>query len=212
VRPYRADDRERVRHICHVTGFIGEPADWYWRDAPSFADVFSGYYTDAEPQSALVAVDGGEVVGYLLGCVDSRRSWPPERVIARVMLRRALLVRPGTAGFFWRSIADVARDARRHRLPIGHVDLHRWPAHLHINLLPSARGSGVGSTLMRQWLDRLRDRGVRGCHLETMAENAGGLAFFSATGFTPEGSPQLVPGMRTRSGSRMHIQLMTQDL
>ena len=196
-----------------MTGFMGEPADWYWRDAPSFADVFSGYYTDAEPSSALVAVDDhDDVVGYLLGCLDSRSAWRIERVIGRLMVRRALLIRPGTAGFFWRSIADVAVDARRHRLPTGHVDTTRWPAHLHINLLPSARGSGVGAALMRAWLDRLDNLAVPGCHLETMAENTGGLAFFTAMGFAPEGPPQLVPGMRTRAGERMHVQLMTQTL
>jgi GNAT superfamily N-acetyltransferase len=191
---------------------MGEPAAWYWRDAPSFADLFSGYYTDAEPQSALVADEDGTVVGYLLGCVDSSAAWPPERVIGRALVRRALLVRPGTAGFMWRSFGDVAVDAWRRRLPPRPVVDDRWPAHLHIDLLPSARGTGVGAALMRTWLDRLRQLGVAGCHLETMAENVGGLAFFSAMGFTREGPPHMVPGMRTRAGARMHVQLMTQSL
>ena len=39
--------------------------------------MFTSYYTDAEPQSALVAELDGEVAGYLLGCVDSRRAWNP---------------------------------------------------------------------------------------------------------------------------------------
>jgi hypothetical protein len=30
---------------------MGEPVDWQWRDLPSFADMFTGYYTDAEPES-----------------------------------------------------------------------------------------------------------------------------------------------------------------
>ena len=35
----------------------------------------------------------------------------------------------------------------------------RWPAHLHIDLLPEARGSGVGRQLMARWLDALRADG-----------------------------------------------------
>ena len=71
IRPYEARDRAQVRHICHVTGYMGEPVAWMWRDTESFADLFTSYYTDAEPQSALVAELDGVVAGYLLGCIDS---------------------------------------------------------------------------------------------------------------------------------------------
>jgi ribosomal protein S18 acetylase RimI-like enzyme len=198
-----------VREIACETGYMGEPAAWYWRDAVSFADAWSGYYTDHEPESAFVAVEGDSVVGYLVGCLDTARAPSPRVAITRLMLRRQLLLRPGTAGFFWRSIWDTLGDAS---VPSGELSDPRWPSHLHINLLRAARGHGAGRGLVDAWLDRLRQLGSPGCHLGTLAENTGAIRFFRSLGFEPFGAPLLVPGMRLRTGGRMHEQLMVRSL
>lgn len=212
VRPYEPNDRPRVRHICYVTGYIGDPVEWQWRDAESFSDLFSGYYTDAEPESALVAEIDGEVMGYLLGCVDSSKAWNPASVFGRQVMRRGIALRPGTAGFVWRSVGDVIVDAARKRLPPAPFADPRWPAHLHIDLLREARGRGVGAALMRRWLDNLRRAGVPGCHLETIAENTGAIAFFESMGFERRRRPVPAPGMRSPRGERHHLQVMVQSL
>jgi ribosomal protein S18 acetylase RimI-like enzyme len=212
IRPYEPRDRARVRHICFVTGYIGEPVEWQWRDAESFSNIFTGYYTDAEPESALVAEIDGEVRGYLLGCVDSSRACDPATVVGRQITGRALPFRPGTARFIWRSVGDVIVDAAHKRLPPASFSDPRWPAHLHIDLLRDARGRGVGAALMRRWLDSLRQAGVPGCHLETMAENTGAVAFFESMGFEKRRQPIPAPGLRSPWGERLHVQLMVQSL
>jgi ribosomal protein S18 acetylase RimI-like enzyme len=212
VRPYQPADRARVRHICFVTGYIGEPVAWQWRDAESFANIFTGYYTDAEPQSALVAEIDGDVRGYLLGCVDSSKAWNPGAVVGRQITRRGIAFRPGTAGFVWRAVGDVIVDAARKRLPPAPFEDPRWPAHLHIDLLGDARGRGVGAMLMRRWLDALRQGGVAGCYLETIAENTGAVAFFEAMGFRRHGRAIPAPGLRSPRGERHHLQVMVQSL
>jgi len=160
IRPYAPADRARVRHICFVTGYIGEPVEWQWRDAESFANIFTGYYTDAEPESALVAEIDGEVRGYLLGCVDSSR--PGTRgpsSAARSPAAASSSVR--------HSPVRLALPGRRHRRcrpqapSAGSVLRPRWPAHLHIDLLRDARGRGVGAALMRRWIDRLVEAASR---------------------------------------------------
>lgn len=211
VRPYAADDRQEVRHVCFVTGYMGDPIDWQWRDEESFADIFSSYYTDREPESALVAEMDGRVVGYLLGCTDSRRVGNPMAPLAPHLVRRWLLLRPGTAAFMWRAAADAARDALMRRLPVPTHD-SRWPAHLHVNLLPVARGCGCGKALVQRWFATLRERDVGGCHVETLAENTRAIAFFAAQGFRLEGVPKPVPGMRSPVGKRHHVQLMVTEL
>jgi len=209
IRPYRSGDRAAIREIVFATGFMGESAAWYWRDAVSFADVWSGYYTDHEPESAFVAADGPTVVGYLLGCVDTRRAPSPRAAIVRQLWRRQLPFRPGTAGFVWRSIADVLRQPG---VPSGELSDPRFPSHLHIDLLPAGRGRGAGRRLMEAWFERLRTAGSPGCHLGTLAENASAIRFFERMGFARQGPPTLVPGLRTRSGARMHQQLMTRGV
>ena len=104
-------------------------------------------------------------------------------------------------------------DAARERpVPSGEVDDPRWPSHLHMNLLPEARGRGAGAQLIAAWLARLRAVGSPGCHLGTLAENRVARAFFARMGFRDLDAPVMVPGMRLRSGGRMHLQLMVQDI
>jgi len=205
IRPYRAKDRAALRRIVFETGYMGDPVDWLWRDPETFADLISRYYTDQEPESIFIADREGEVVGFLTGCTDSDRTrGQAEKQVRRVMLRGGLL-RPGIASFLWRAIADVARERD---VPSEMLGDPRWPAHLHINLLPKARGKGAGGALIRAWRERLREQGVGGLHLGTFAENSNAIAFFTAQGFERYGPPTRVPGFRTREGARMHRQWM----
>jgi len=208
VRPYESRDRDAVRNVCFETGFMGEPVDWMWKDRESFSDIFTGYWTDREPESASVAELNGDVVGYLLGCADSRRVWNVGKLVTHHAFRRGLLLRPGTAGAFWRMFYDGISDAIRKNLPpVTYYD-ERWPAHLHIDLLPVCRGHNVGATLVNGWLENLKARGIKGCHLQTMAQNDKAIGFFERMGFEKRGRPEGAPGFRTRSGDRMSVQLM----
>jgi len=208
VRPYQPSDRPKVRSIAYATGYMGDPPTWYWRHRESFADIWTSHYTDVEPDSLFVAEDGDRVVGYLAGCVDSSSAPSPASAVVRQMFRHWLLVRPGTAGFFWRSFADTVGSTR---VPSGEISDPRWPAHLHINLLAEARGRGAGAGLVRAWFERLRDTGSPGCHLGTLAENRNAIAFFERMGFRAHGEPHLLPGMRSPAGGRNHLQLMVVD-
>lgn len=214
IRPYEAADRAAVRHICFVTGFAGSPVDYQWSDEESFADMFSGYYTDREPESSFVAVADGEVKGYLLGCRDSSKAWSPAAPAARHVLRRGLAFRPGTAGFIWRTVADSLGDRIRHGIRPSDYDFvdPAYPAHLHINLLPEIRGTGAGGRLVTTWLEVLRAEGVSGCFLQTLYENTNAIRFFEAMGFSRHGDPLLLPGERTPTGARTHDLTMVQRL
>ncbi len=208
VRPYRPEDRPGVRRVTYETGYMGEPPTFYWRHRESFSEIWSGYYTDREPGSFWVVDRDGEVVGYLAGCVDTRKAPSAAAAVTRNMWRYGLLVRPGTAGFFWRSMLDALTTG----VPDGELHDSRWPAHLHIDLLPVARGQGAGQRLMCAWFEQLRKLGSPGCHLGTLAENTKAIAFFETMGFTRHGDPVRTPGMRSPTGGRHHVQLMVRDL
>ncbi len=209
IRPYRSEDRPSVREICYLTGYMGDPPDFYWQHRDSFMEVWTAYYTDQEPESTFVAEYRGRIVGYLLGCVDTARAPSPSEMVQKQLWRHALLFRPGTAGFFWRSIADLIRQ---HRLPEGELRDARYPAHLHINLMPEVRGRGAGAALIRAWLNKLRSLGSPGCHLSTLLENPNGVPFFERMGFRKFRDPVLIPGMRTPSGERIHEITLIQEI
>jgi len=74
IRAYRTSDRADVRMISFLTGFMGDSAASFWRHEESWADVWTSYYTDREPESLSVATLEGRVVGYLAGCRDTPRT------------------------------------------------------------------------------------------------------------------------------------------
>ena len=172
-----------------------------------------GHIDPLRPILLLIRIDAqadrdGEVLGYLAGCVDSTRAPSPKAALTRVAVRYALLLRPGTAGFFWRGI----RESLGRETPSGELRDPRWPAHLHIDLLPQGRGQGVGTALVNAWFARLRALGVPGCHLSTFAENTAAIRFFERVGFRRHGDRIRTPGMRSPSGEQHHLQYLVRDL
>ena len=212
IRPYEPTDRAAVRHICCETGFLGDPIEPIYADRPSFADLFTSYYTDAEPESALVVEVDGEVVGYLLGCLDSRKAWPLERIALRHVLTRAVAARPGTAAFYWRSLYDSIGDGLRGAPKQAHPDLALYPGHTHFNVLPAARSLPVVPGLYRTFFKLAKERGCRGLYGEVFIDNPRAIAMNKALGFTPSGAVWPVPGMRMPDGKRLHVQLLVRAL
>jgi ribosomal protein S18 acetylase RimI-like enzyme len=206
VRSFRPADRAAVRDISYRTGFMGESAESFWRHKESWADLWTSYYTDQEPESLHVATMDDAVVGYLAGCRDTAAMRPSTEELTKTVIRRYwLLFRPGTAGFLYRGLLDSLRDRER---STGDFIDPRWPAHLHIDLLPAARGTGLGAALMERWLRRLREAASPGCHLLTLVENTRALKFFEKSGFRNHGNPTLVGGMRGKRGERLHQRVM----
>ena len=212
VRPYRSTDRDDVRDVCFGTGFMGEPVAWQFSDRDAFAHLFCTWYLDHRPETCWVVDDGGTAVGYLVGSPDGGTGGERRHLVdfgVRHGLARGVFVRPGTAPFLLRAGWDLARDRRALSSP---VDPDRYPADLHINLLPRARGSGLGGLLIHTWIDRLAHAGVPGVHLGTFGENASAIAFFTAQGFRPVGDPVPNPGFRTRGGGRCTVRSFVRDV
>jgi len=79
------------------------------------------------------------------------------------------------------SLRFLLRSAR-YALP--HADAARYPAHLHLNLLPEARGHHLGEQLLLTYLDELRRRGACGVQLSTTEENVAAVHLYRKAGFT----------------------------
>jgi len=184
LRPYEPRDREAVRQICCETADSGEPMDGWFPDREIFADLLMRYYTDCEPESLLVAMSDGRVVGYLAACRDTARFrrmmafWIVPATVLKAMLR----------GTLWHPKLRALLWANRH---IGqwrdHVSVDAYPAHLHINLRHNYRGLHIGQRLLDQWLRQARAAEIRGVHAAVNASNTRGARFFKAMGFQPLG-------------------------
>ncbi len=187
IRRYEPRDRAAVREIACDTADSGNPMERFFPDREVFADALTRYYTDIAPEATWVADDDGQVVGYLTGCLDTRRYL------------RAMAFRIGPAAFFkalgrgslWHpltrklisaNLGDWFRGGRRQELP-----LKEYPALVHINLRQTARGGGVGEQLMEAFLRQAKEAAIVGVHANVSEGNAGGRKFFEKFGFVPLG-------------------------
>jgi ribosomal protein S18 acetylase RimI-like enzyme len=212
VRPYRAEDRAAVRTICFETGLMGDSVAPQFSDKEAFADLFTGYYTDHEPESCFVVeAPDGRVVGYLVGTLDTRRAHRVERVMARVAFTRQLGFRPGTARFFWRGVRDAVAMSLRGQ-HAAKPDLALYPAHTHFSLLPEARRGPAAAGLYRAFFQHAKRNHCPGVYGEVFVENERAADFHDALGFERLGEPTFSPALRGPKGERLHVQLWVRKL
>lgn len=178
--------------------------------AVPFADhaeeVWLTPYVEHQPESLLLARLDGRVVGYLTGCVDGAALPGEDERVERMLSAHRLYLRPAVARFLVRCLVDLAR-AGRGGSAAAFTD-PAYPAHLHVRLVPAARGHGLGGLPVERFLDRLRELGSPGCHLQTERENPRAVAFFERHGFVRHGPAMPIPGLRGHRGERLHQQTM----
>ena len=207
IRAYEPRDREAVRQLCCETADLGKPIERFFDDREIAADLLTRYYTAYEPRSLVVAESAGRVVGYVTGCLDSRRYWRlmAQRVIPRAFLR-SLLRGTWCSAKTWRLVrigVTVWLVAGRRR----DIPLERYPAHLHINLRPEVRGHGVGRLLVERFLDQARAAGASGAHVAVSEENPLACRFFERLAFQPLGRYPMIrpkPGVDQRTWTRIY--------
>lgn len=203
IRVYDPSDRERLNDLFSRAG-AGSPSGELWGHAASERAMYLDPYLDLDPGSVFLAETDGELVGYLTGCLDTARLPSEDERMTRAISEHRLMLRPRAIGFFARALADLAwAKLRRQEVVSGDFSDPRWPAHLHLNVAPEARGTGAADALMSAWFDRLAASGSPGCHLQTLVENTRAVRFFERMGFGAYGTTPVVPGIRYQH-QRLH--------
>ena len=184
IRPYGPTDRNAVRQICCDTADRGDPVENFYPDREVFADLLTAYYTDFEPESTWVAEAGGEVVGYVSGCLKPARY---ARIMACVVGPRTIL-RALVRGNIGKPLARlfVRSNFRcwvRYGLSKG-IDHRAYPGHLHVNLRAGYRGRRVGPRLVASFCDYAAASHVRGITANVRDDNAPAKRMFEKLGFT----------------------------
>ena len=184
IRPYEARDLEAVYDICLKTGNSGEDASERYDDPNILGHLYAGPYVTLEPELAFMLTyqerDEEEVVGYILGALDTGRFNERYRLEWLPPLQAKL---PDPAGNSeWTPTGRLY--SRIHHPDLSKpVDLTSYPSHLHIDLLPRAQKRGWGRKLMDTLLGEFRRGGSAGVHLGVGRKNEGAVQFYKKTGF-----------------------------
>ncbi|MTD25865.1 GNAT family N-acetyltransferase [Erwinia sorbitola] len=178
IRPATHADLPALYHICLQTADAGVDASALYSDPEYPGQRFAVPYALFAPDFAFVLEVDGEVMGYVVAAPDTRAF--------EAQLNEE----------WW----PVLQEKYRHRQPeapldenllnsIRHPDaaaaglVSQWPAHLHINLLPSQQKDGWGRKMIEHQLAALRAAGVRGVHLGVSLKNEQVCAFYQRMGF-----------------------------
>lgn len=180
IRLVTPGDVDACYEICLRTGDHGADATALYTDPRLIGEVWVGPYLERWPQHAFVVAEQSTVGGYIVGAPDTveherwldkewwpalRRRYPPDSFPA------------GSADAdYVRFLHDPPKTPEQ--LASG------WPAHLHIDLLPSMQGRGYGRALMNAFFASLRSAGVEAVHAGVSPANPGAIAFYRRLGFS----------------------------
>lgn len=167
IRKYKNSDREQVRNICQLTATDPELS----ADKDLIAALYTEYYTDYEPDNVFILAREGDdlAVGYIL-CAENYKTYIKN--FKKYQLQRVAKLSRKHAWF------------RRLEFIQERIDGRKYPAHLHIDLLPEAQRQGWGTRLVDALVAQLKEKGVKGIHLGVGGTNEMGINFYKKYGFT----------------------------
>jgi len=193
IRRFEPDDLDALYAISLATGSAGGDASQLYDDPRLMGHIYSAPYAMLEPELARVVVDRDGVAGFVVGVLDTsaweqrlERDWWPS-------LRQHYAVPPQGDMASWtpdqRRVFMIHRPARTPP-----VVAQKYPAHLHLNLLPRLQRQGVGTRLLLDWLSIAAKHGAAALHVAVNRGNAEGLQFWKRRGFVELGDGGLADG------------------
>jgi ribosomal protein S18 acetylase RimI-like enzyme len=181
IRPFQHGDEPALVDICLKTADAGADATGILDDDDLWAQIFVLPYVARHPELGFVVeTDDGRVAGYIVGApdTDAFEAWFHDEWWPQFAERWPL---PDVE----RSRQDGILIYAYGRRPGHEPYAERYPAHLHIDLLPELQGQGWGRRLVDTLVLALQQRGVEGLHLVASSDNTGALAFYPRVGFEP---------------------------
>ena len=182
IRRFEAADIDACYAISLATGLAGGDASHLYVDPRLMGHIYIAPYALLEPTLALVVEDGDGIAGFVAGTTDTatwehrlERDWWPA---LRSRYSDPSDVPPKT------QTADQRRAFMiHHPTPTPAAVTAKFPAHLHMNILPRLQRRGIGSKLLDAWRQAASGDGMRAMHVGVNRANKGAIRFWRARGF-----------------------------
>lgn len=166
IRKYKDKDRENLHRICVETSLL--PTETY-KDKGFLYLMYNDYYTEAEPDNCIIATDeNDEAVGYVICAENFDRYY---KVFSKLYLPE---IRSLGMNYYIASLGEIF---------VHRIFSKKYPAHLHIDILPVCQGKGVGTALINELKDNLSQKGVHSVMLSCGMNNTKAIRFYKKNGF-----------------------------
>lgn len=168
IRPFDEGDREILRNILKAVASYTAKGGHDPGKKECLCYMYSDYYFDFEPDNVLVAVDEGEVCGFIVASTDTELFQKKMREVYVPRIRRYSKV---WAFFHLVCLRVNAREDAR------------GGAAFHINIAEGHQGKRIGTRLMEAMTDLAARRGRDYLYLVTENRRTAGFRFYSRLGF-----------------------------
>jgi GNAT superfamily N-acetyltransferase len=183
IEPFDPQYTEALFSISLATGHVGGDASHLYEHPKLMGLIYSAPYAVLEPGLVQVALDGTDPLGFVLGSVDTD-AWENRLETEWWPRLRSVYRDPGPV-----AQPEWTPDQRRvhmihHPARVPAEIKNRYPAHVHLNLMPRAQGAGIGSRLLDRWLGLIAATSPEGVHVGVNRQNSRAVRFWARHGFS----------------------------
>jgi ribosomal protein S18 acetylase RimI-like enzyme len=198
IRPAENSDVPYLYDICLKTADSGKDASALFRDPYLVGQYYAAPYVFFNPELCFIAENDFIPEGYIIATADTIRfnAWletkwlPPLR--SRYLRMNSLQINLPES----QHVKQAQSQKELHiinRIHANHVTIEdpqtialqeMYPAHLHIDLLPSIQGKGFGRILMETLFEKLKEINCPGIQLGVDGTNLNAIGFYKKIGFS----------------------------
>jgi ribosomal protein S18 acetylase RimI-like enzyme len=183
IRPAVYSDIPYLYEICLKTGDSGKDASTLFNDPHLLGQYYAAPYLFYDISLCFIAENDLTPEGYIIATADTRafntwleKEWlPPLRTRYPQPYPQERLLSPMEG--------SVRSRLHGSHSPVADPWQDTYPAHLHIDLLPSLQGKGSGRALMETLFEKLTSIGCPGIQLGVSGTNIGAIGFYKKLGF-----------------------------
>ena len=171
IQNYAPEHFNHTREICYETStsyHTPEKQSLLWL-------LYHDYYPQFSMENCFVAFDtvANRAIGYIL-CEPNFSSW--ERNYKNYLMDKLEKLSPEHAKMRLEEFSHYRKIAQK------------FPAHLHINILPAYQGQGIGGQLLSRLHAHLTERGCEGIFLTTSPKKVPSIKLYERNGYTQSGA------------------------
>jgi GNAT superfamily N-acetyltransferase len=187
IRKAEMSDIPYIYEICLKTGDSGKDATDQFLDPYLKGNYYAAPYFFFSTGIRFIAEYQHRPQGYIIGVPDTSafEKWMEEQWLPPLRKRYPQpfppeLIRSEKEAQMINIIHNQIFPAEAYN-----QDLYKeYPAHLHIDMLPTLQGKGLGRKLMDTLFEELNRQGVPGVHLGVSSSNTSAIAFYKKLGFS----------------------------
>jgi ribosomal protein S18 acetylase RimI-like enzyme len=177
IRLCHETDLPHLYQICLLTGDAGKDASGKLSDRFIIGQYYAAPYVFFEKDLCFILDDNNKPAGYIIGASDTKafNKWFNSFWLPPLRKQYPSTLNPKSDLEKW-LISVINTDTEDNDF------VSEYPAHLHIDILPSQHGKGYGKFMIERFVDKCSEKGSRGIHFGVDKKNENAIGFYKKIG------------------------------